>query len=49
MYVRIPEMEANVMTISQRCQEQLDCEEAIVLMDSKGQEIMDGPATQCKQ
>jgi hypothetical protein len=46
IYLRIGEGDCNVGTIALKSQEQLDSEESIILMDARGQEIVDCPGTQ---
>ena len=46
VYLRLSEQEANVSSISDKVQEQLDSHQPIIIVDSKGQEIQDSPGTQ---
>ena len=46
IYLRLMDADANVATVSDRVQEELDSEEPIVMLDSRGMEIMDGAGTQ---
>lgn len=46
VYLRLLDADANVPTIAMRTQEQLDSEESIVLIDARGQEIVDSAGTQ---
>ena len=46
VFLRVTETEANVTSISQKVQEQLDSEDTIILTDSKGSELPDAPGTQ---
>ena len=48
IYLRLTDGDANVATVSHRTQEQLDIEEPVIIMDTRGQEIIDGPGTQGK-
>lgn len=45
IYLKLGEHEANVATVTQKVQEQIDNDD-IVITDSKGQEIMDTQGTQ---
>jgi len=48
IYMRLTDADANVSAVSQKAQEQLDSEEPVVIMDARGQEVVDGPGTQGK-
>ena len=45
-YLRLTDADANVVSVSEKLQEQLDSLEAVVLVDSKGKEIHESPGTQ---
>lgn len=46
LYLRLSDNDFTVPAVSLKCQEQLDSEEAIVLTDTKGQELLDASGTQ---
>ncbi|KAI0235178.1 hypothetical protein LSAT2_014352 [Lamellibrachia satsuma] len=46
IYLRLTDADANVVSVSEKLQEQLDSQEAVVLVDSKGMEIHESPGTQ---
>jgi len=46
VYLKLFENDYNVPAVSLKCQEQLDSEEAMVITDSKGQELLDTSGTQ---
>jgi len=48
VYLRLSEADANVQTVTQRTQEQLDSEEPVVIVDARGQEIVESRGTQGK-
>ncbi|KAI0228922.1 hypothetical protein LSAT2_020705 [Lamellibrachia satsuma] len=46
IYLRLTDADANVVSVSEKLQEQLDSQEAVVLVDSKSMEIHESPGTQ---
>lgn len=46
VHLRLNEAETNVAIVAQKLQENLDSDETLVIVDSKGQEIHDSPGTQ---
>ena len=46
IYLRLTDADVNVVSVSEKLQEQLDSQEAVVLVDSKGKEIHESPGTQ---
>jgi len=48
IYLRLAEWDANVAIVRQRTQQQLYMEESVIIIDTRGQEIIDGPGTQGK-
>ena len=48
IYLKLSEADANVPTVTQKNQEQIDTSDEIVLTDCKGQEIHDSQGTQSK-
>ena len=46
LYLKLSDSDFNVPSVSLKCQEQLDSEEAMVMTDSKGQELLDSSGTQ---
>ena len=46
IYLRLTDADVNVVSVSEKLQEQLDSQEAVVLVDSKGMEIHESPGTQ---
>ena len=48
-YLRLAEADCNVEAVGLKLQEQLNSEESYVICDSKGNEVVDCPATQGTQ
>ena len=46
IYLKLSEADANVPSVCQKLQEQLDTEDDIILTDSKGHELHDSNGTQ---